>query len=1090
MRKILFLSFAMLALLVTQAWAQQRTITGTVTSAEDGMGIPGVSVVVKGTQTGTVTDFNGFYTLAVTDAAEFLVFSFVGLQTQEVAIGGRSLIDLVMQPDFLQMEELMVVAYGTATRGSFTGAASTVNARKIEARPIANVTQALEGQSAGVQVTSPSGQPGSGQDVRIRGFGSVNFSNAPLYVVDGVPYDLAINNINPNDIESISVLKDAAATALYGNRAANGVIMITTKKGNKDRSTFQVRATQGFSSRGLPEYDLISTEQYYPISWEAYRNSLAYSRTINIPMEDANKIASGTWGNRNAAGNQVYSNPGLGIPNTAFGDISQLLLYNPYNIDPTQIVLEDGTLNPSAELIYSKKDLDWEDALTRLGDRKEFSVVFSGGSERSDHYVSLGYLDDKGFAIESDFKRFTARININSQLKSWFKTGLNLSANRSESETARDESSSGFVNPFRFSRSIGPIYPILGIYQYGNSLGETPGTYALDDYGKKQYDYGQIPGIPSRASGASAGRHAVAETKWNDDLLKRNVISARTYGEVKFLKDFTFTVNLSLDVNAFNSASYDNRFVGDGAPAGRADRVNSLTTSNTMSQLLNYSKSFGVHNFDVLAGHESYGYNYNYLRGFRQEIILDGNTELINFATTNSLTSYSYDYRLESYLARINYDYDGKYFLSGSLRRDGSSRFYKDNRWGNFFSVGFAWRMDKEAFISDLTWVDMMKFRASYGQVGSDALGNNLGGYYAWMPLHALGFNNANEPGIIQNKLASYDLKWESNNNWGFGVDFGLFNRMVGTIEYFNRSSVDLLFSVPLPVSSGTLSELQNIGSVVNSGLEFRLGTDIVQKQDFNWNLDFNFTTFRNEITKMPKDLEGNPKEIIDGTKKLAEGQDIYAYWLRQYEGVDPADGAALYQWDNTLSLTGIRVFGDDTLTTNQNAALYAYSGSAIPDLMGGITNTFRYKNFELSVLMSWQIGGKVYDGAYAGLMSSGTYGGSYHVDILNRWQQPGDKTDVPRLDVAQTTPFGAASTRWLIDASYLNLRAINLYYDLPRGLAQRISVQSVRAYVSAENLAIFSKRKGMDVNQAFSGVTGNYYSPARTITFGLNLSL
>ncbi len=1089
MRKIALFLFALM-LLASQAMFAQRTITGTVTNAEDGSGLPSVSIVVKGTTVGVVTNINGNYTLTVPFDANTLVFSFIGMKTQEVAIAGRSVINVVLEPSVAALDEVVVVAYGTTTRGTFTGSATVISSQKMESRPITNISRAIEGQAPGIQVTSGSGQPGSGQDIRIRGFGSVNFSNAPLYVVDGTPYDLNISNLNAADIESITVLKDAAATALYGNRASNGVVLVTTKKGSKDRSSFRITASQGFSTRGLPEYDLIGVDQYYPISWESYRNSLAYSRTINLPMADANKVASGTWGNRNTAGLQVYSNTGLGIPATNFGDIFQNLLFNPYNIDPTQIVLEDGTLNPAAKSIYTADDLNWTKEIMRQGDRREYNIMFSGGSQKNDHYVSLGFLDDKGYLIESDFKRFTARINLNSQLKSWFKTGLNLAANRTESQTARDGSSTGFVNPFRWIRSIGPIYPVHGIYQFGNTVGQTPGTYALDFAGNKIYDYGQIAGIPNRASGGSPGRHVVGETKWNDDLFKRNVINAKTYGEFTLMDGLTFAMNFSLDVNSYNEDNFDNRFVGDGAPAGRASRTNTLTTSNTNNQVLNYKKSFGSHHLDFMAAHENYSYTYNYFYGFKQQIVLDGNTELVNFATINSLTSYTDKYKLESYLGRINYDYNGKYLLSGSFRRDGSSRFFKDNRWGNFFSFGLGWRIDKEGFLTDQSWINMLKLRASYGQIGNDNLGSGSN-YYAWQGLFLIGRNNANEPGMYQQKLEGKNLKWESNTNWGIGLDFGFFNRIVGTIEYFERGSADLLFDVPLPISSGVLTELRNIGSLVNSGIEFRMGTDIIQQKNFNWNLDFNITTFKNEITKMPLDKDGKPQEIIVGTKKLAVGKSLYDYWLRKYERVDPADGAVLYKWDRKLSTTGIRIFdAKDTLTTNQNAALYEYSGSAIPDFIGGITNSIKYKNIELAVLVSWQIGGLVYDSPYAGLMSSGNYGGSYHVDILNRWQKPGDITNVPRLDITQATAFGAASTRWLIDASYLNLRAVNLYYDLPKSITQRIKMQRAKAYISAENLGALSKRKGMDVNQTFTGVPGNFYAPARIFTFGLDLSL
>ena len=378
--------------------------------------------------------------------------------------------------------------------------------------------------------------------------------------------------------------------------------------------------------------------------------------------------------------------------------------------------------------------------------------------------------------------------------------------------------------------------------------------------------------------------------------------------------------------------------------------------------------------------------------------------------------------------------------------------------------------------MSQYGFIDMLKPRVSYGEVGND------GGisYYAYQSLYTMGRNNFNEAGFTQSSLASPNLVWEANTSFGLGVDFILWGRVNGNIDYFHRESQNLLFEVPLPISSGMESTDMNVGTMYNRGLELRVGVDAVRQNDLNWNVDFNFTAYKNEFTHLPQD------EIITGTKKLKEGQSIYDFWLRQWYGVDPSDGAALYYADNTTG-TGIRVIGTDTLTTDHNNALYDYSGSAIPDLLGGVTNTISYKNFQLSVLMTFQVGGKVYDGVYGGLMNSGNYGYAMHSDISGRWQNEGDVTNVPRLDSQNSTAFGAQSTRWLIDASYLNVRSVNLTYRLPANLASNLGLSSANIYLNGENLHLWSKRKGMDPAQSFAGVIVNTYTPARIFTVGVN---
>jgi TonB-linked SusC/RagA family outer membrane protein len=1051
MKRILLLNFLFCFSLVGQVLAQDRTVTGKVISAEDGMTLPGVSVVIKGTSKGTTTDLNGNYSISVPSNGGVLTFNFIGLVTQELEIGARSVIDVSMLNDVKQLNEVLVVAYGTADKNSFTGSVGTIKADALAPRPVTNLNNAIAGAMPGVQVNAGSGQPGDGPAIRIRGIGSVNASSAPLYVVDGVPYTGAISSLNMDDVENITVLKDAASAAIYGSRAANGVIMITTKKGNKDRNQINLKVNQGFTSRAIPEYDRLDAFQFYPLNWESYRNGFAYNGNNPLSLEAASIKAS--------------------------QDIFGQLRYNPFNVPNGEIVLPDGTINPNAQLLYGN-DLDWEAPLMRVGKRNEYNLSTSGGGAKSDYFVSLGYLDEKGYVINSDFQRFNGRVNINAKPKDWFKTGLNLSGNVSLSNQANDGSSTGFVNPFFFSRNMGPIYPV---HAHDPSTGQP----LLDSNGKMIYDLGNMTELGLQNRPSMGGRHIVAETLWNVNDLRRNVLGARTYGEVTFLKDFKFTANIGLDINNFSGRSYTNNIVGDGAPAGRASKTVSTTTGLTLNQLLTYSKTLGgKHNIDFLAGHESYDWTYEYFYGFRQGQVVEGNIELGNFTTVNSLTSRTDKYRTEGYFTRANYNYDDRYSLSASFRRDGSSMFHTSVRFGNFWSLGGAWRLDNEKFLALPDWVNLLKIRGSYGQVGND----NLSGYYPYQALYASGpsINNGAEPGFRQSSLATPELVWESNDTYDIALDFGLLkNRITGSVEFFHRQSTNLLFEVPLPPSSGLRSYNANVGTMFNRGLEVQLAADVLKRGGFNWNVNFNLTTFKNEITKLPEGQD----EIITGTKKLMVGHSIYDYWLRSYYGVDPTDGAALYYADN-LEAAGNRTIGEDILTTSANNAKFNYHGSAIPAYIGGMTNTFSYRNLSLSILLTYQKGGLVYDATYASLMTSTVNGSAMHIDILNRWQKPGDVTNVPRVDNVQSAQFNAASDRWLTDGSHINIRSANLSYILPKPALSRIGVSRANVFVSGENLALFSHRKGMNVAQSFTGVTSNSYSPSRIISLGLNVTL
>jgi TonB-linked SusC/RagA family outer membrane protein len=1024
--------------------AQTKSISGAITSKEDGTSLPGVSVVVKGTTIGTVTDLDGKFKLNVPVEAKTLLLSFIGMKDQSIEITGQSTFNIVMEPDVFSVDEVMVVAYGTAKKSSFTGSAAQIESDQIELRPLTNATGALEGIAAGVQVSPGSGQPGTGSDVRIRGFGSINASSAPLYIVDGVPFSGNISNINPNDIESMSVLKDAASTALYGNKAANGVVIITTKKGKAGEGSISLSINEGITSRAIPEYDRVGPMDYYPLMWEAFRNDRAYSQ--GDAMEVANAKAT--------AG--IYTQLG----------------YNPFNVANNEIVDGEGKLNPNAKLLYPE-DLDWQEPIFGTGRRSDYNLSYQDGTAKSNYFVSLGYLNEDGYTDKSDYQRFSARANINFQPKDWFKTGLNIAGTTSTSNQAQFASSTGYVNPFFFTRNMGPIYPV---YLHKPGTGE----YILDNAGEKIYDLGNMTNLggETRPSGASPGRHVIAETLWNEDLDKVSLISAKTYGEFYFLKDFKFTVNASLDKRYLYNINFDNKTVGDGAPAGRGGRQSTTTTSINYNQLLNYVKDLDKHTITAMLGHESLEYEYNYLNGFKQGLIADGNTELINFTTTNDLTSYTDTYRTEGFFGRVDYDYADRYYFSGSYRRDGSSKFGSDVRWGDFWSLGGAWRLDQEGFISSLAWIDMLKLRGSYGEVGNDS-GIS---YYAYQALYSLGSNNANEPGALQSKLASANLVWESNNSFDLALEFGVFNKLSGTVEFFHRISDNLLFNVPLPVSAGLDSQDKNIGTMYNQGVEVSLTANLIKGNKFNWILDVNATTLKNKITKLPQE------EIITGSKKYMVGHSRYDYWLREWYGVNPDNGEALYRankWDATNS----KVIGQDTVTNNVNNAKYHYAGTSIPDVYGGVTNTFTYGDFEFLFMFTYQVGGEILDYNYQGIMSSGNYGSAKHVDILKRWQKPGDISDFPRVDVSKTSQFDATSDRWLTDASFFSLKQMRLSYNVPATVVSKWKIKGARVYASGENLWMKTARKGMDVQQNFDGTTSNTYTPAKVVSLGLNVS-
>jgi TonB-linked SusC/RagA family outer membrane protein len=1052
MRKISIL-LTMLMLFGVLAFAQNRTITGMVKN-EEGMPIPDVSVMVKGSKLGTNTNADGSFSLEVSPNAKILTITSVGLSSKEVSIAKTTNVIVVLSTESKDLSEVVVqVPYGTVKKSAFTGSENTITAFSIQKQQVTSVTKALEGLVPGIIATNGGGAPGSSASVLIRGVGSINASSSPLYVLNGSPYDGSISAISTDDIESVTVLKDAAAAALYGSRAANGVIMINTKKGKKGKTAVTASLRQGFMSRGIPEYDRVNSQQYYELFWEAYRNSY-------ISQGD-NATTAGI-----KASNVLTSSNGL--------------VYNAYNVPGNTLVdPSTGKLNPDAKLLWNES---WEDALFRQASRTNANVNFSGAGDMTDYYLSAGYLNEEGIVKNSGYKRYNLRLNVNVTPTKWFTAGINIDGAMAE---RKDVPSGGTAttNPFYFTRQMGPIYPV---YQHDPVTGAF-----VDTLGEHKLDYGVPEQMGTRPY---AGRSNLLGTLALDDR-SSNIFNgnANTFAEIKFLKDFSFKTTLGLNYYSTNNTNYQNNQYGDAAPStpggvdgGRSTKTDDRQISLTGNEVLSWKKSFGLQSVRALAGHENYRFQYNYLSANSSGFLFPGQSELDNGTSAFSpASSYEDNHRIESYFGNVNYDYDQKYLLSGSYRTDGSSRFRDSVRWGNFYSVGLGWRMSQEKFLRNVSWLNELKFRASYGEQGNESLvgsdGNSL--YYQYLNYY---YANANGTYSAPTRPANPDLLWEKNKITNVGVDFAVFkNRLTGTVEWFNKISDNLLFDVPLPISTSFASTYQNIGAMKNYGIELQLGYNVINSRNFNWRVDLNLTSFKNRITKLPPKQQ--EKGIVSGTKKLMVGHSIYDFWLPEYAGVDASNGDALYYKD-VLDGTG-KPTGKRVLTNAYNQATYYFHGSALPDFSGGISNSFNYKGFDLSFLLTFSYGGQFYAGNYASIMHRGSAGTAFQTDILKRWQKPGDITNVPRLQNAIANQDGASS-RWLVDGSWLNIKNITLSYTLSKSLVNRLHLGGLQIFGNVDNAWLFTAKKGMDPQRAFNGTSDATYTPFRTINLGVTVNL
>ena len=1036
---------------VTMMMAQTKTVQGVVLSGEDGEPIIGASVVVTGTTTGTVTDIDGNFSLKVADNAKTLTVSFVGMESATVNISNRKM-EIVLGASDEVLDEVMVVAYGTQKKSSFTGSASTVDSKKLELRPITSVTNGLEGQTTGVIMTSASGQPGSTASIRVRGFGSINASSTPLYVVDGAPYDGSLSDINPSDIESMTILKDASAGALYGARGANGVVMITTKRGKEGKTNVTWRSTLGWSTRANDGYDMCDQKEFVQLSYEALRNS--YVVNNGLTMSEAAAKA------RQNIGGASYLGGGAGekynpFKNYSFNDL----------IDPnTGYVRND---------LQSAWDEQWMDNLLQTGFRHNHELAVNGGSNKTKYMISLGYLNEEGTLITTGYQRYNGRSNVDSQVTDWFSANLGVSLAHSM-QNFSDYDGSSTSNPWYSAQFVSPLFPV-----YERDL---DGSFLLDETGNKQLDYGEAgrPGSYNDFNPVGGLTLDKSDIKNDAASIRTGIVLGGDSEKMLWAKGLKFSTNFSADYVNQSYSGYMNNKHGNQANAnGLLNKSVGRTQSFTFNQLLTYNRTFGKHNVDVLAGHEFYAKQYNYLDATKTNIV-DGMFELNAGATISDVSGYSYKYRVESWLGRINYNFDNKYYFSTSFRRDASSRFHKDNRWGTFWSVGGNWRVKQEAFLADVEWLDNLSVKASYGEQGND----NIGSYFAWQSLYSLSYANGNNLGALISTLENKNISWEKNGNFNIGADATFLNNRLGVnFEYFNKNTKDMLLHYPMALSTGFSGYDANVGDMRNRGVEFEVRGALVQTNDFTWNMSFMGSIVRNKVTTLTE----QSKEIVSGVRIIKEGMPLYTFYMAKSAGVDPQNGAQLY-WAYEKDDEGNRIEGTDYITSDYSvAASHKYFlGNRTPDIYGSISTDASWKGLSLSVLTTYSIGGKIYDSMYAGSMENMYYNTNWNRHALRRWQKPGDVTDVPRIEVAGKSTI---TDRYLIDASYFAIKNITLAYQLPRLWTSKAGLNSVRVFGSVDNLALFTHLQGMDPQYSFTGSTDYVYTPNRTWSVGLEVS-
>jgi TonB-linked SusC/RagA family outer membrane protein len=1045
-----------LAFFVQITFAQEKTISGKV--SESSRPLPGLSISIKGTSKGTETDFSGNYTIKA-KTGDVLLFSYLGYKNVEKKIGSSNTISIILEEDADSLDKVVLVAYGSQSRASLTGSVSVIGAEQIENATYSNPIQGLEGLASGLRVIQSSGQPGADPIIRIRGFGSINADSAPLIVLDGVPYSGALSSINPQDIASTTILKDASSTSLYGNKASNGVLLITTKSGKSNKTQISVDTRIGVTQRAAKEYNITnSTGEFY----EMYHSILANS--------------------------EFYAQGQAGTPvtigaarQTASNDLIGVLGYNVYDVsDATLIDPTTGKLNSTANLLVNDR---WEDALFR--DSASFSSTnlnISGGSEDITYYFSLGTQTDNGYTVGSSFERHTARLKVNAKkIANIVSLSGDVAYSKSYSQTVPSDGTTSFNNAFSWTRRITPIYPV---FQYDENW--NPIVNANNPSGMA-YDFGNVQVFPSGATRGprnyAPGEHPLAVIENTTETNERDNFNAALRAKI----DLPFGIKFEYVANLLTEVDKGIDFTGPGAGAF-AFSNNGLLTNNrdnfsafTNQQLLTWKKDSGRHSFDALLGHETYVESFTTLSVEKRNLIGDFSPILDNTSVYVGASNYNTNYTTEGYFSRFIYGLDNNYFLNLTARYDASSVFHPDSRWGTFWSAGASWIMSNEDFMKDSEIINYAKLAVNYGTVGNDRIfyeGTGVRNLVAYENQYAIDENNGELTQTLFS-LGNKDITWEKAGSLDIAYEMSLFNRVNLSLGYYRKNSEDLLFNNPLQLSTGQASSPENFGSMVNSGLEIEVAVDAVKKENFNINVNANLSTLKNEITELPRD------SIPSGNFRRVVGKSLFDYFMVKSAGVDPANGDALYY---TKDATGETITTTDYADAVENGREFL-DKRAIPAITGGFGTNIQVGNFSLGLQFAYQLGGYGIDNEYFSLFDQRNNVKNI-ADYGDTWTVDNPTASLPRVDPLSPDQY-RTSDLYLVDLSYLSLSNINLGYMLQNEAIKKYHINSIRFYGTVNNaFLLYSARQGYDPRLNSVGSSSAEYGANRTIAFGLNINL
>lgn len=1178
MGKRLISTLLVLLTIGVQAFAQSA-VSGKVTD-EAGEPCVGANVLIKGTTTGTMTDLDGNYSLTDVRKGAILVFSSIGYTSQEVRLGSSSVVNVVLKSDADFLNEVVIVGYGTAKRKDLTGSLTQIDNKLIASQNSSSATKALEGAVPGIVYASVDGQPGNDAGLRVRGLGSTNVgaSNA-LVIIDGVPAqgDNPLSNMNQEDIASITVLKDAASTAIYGSRGANGVILVTTKRGDSGRTKISFQARAGWNTVGSYKVGQVDNAAgIYEYLWQSIYNSYRYGvngagpalnketgeyytniGNPNVSHDAAAEFASQHLFNyiglndsfgRNMLGNYMaYNVPGATYTPDGTGSSASSTMTGAY------LVGTDGKINPNASLLY---DDTYADALLKTGFRQQYDLSASGGSDKEDHYLSLGYLTDPSYVPNSRFERITGRANINVNLFKWLKVGANVGYTRSRTNyqgtywAARNSGS----NQGNITRYVNGHTPIVPFYAH-----DAEGNYIYDKNGDRVRNYlYNSTYSPLGQTGNNYGSTDIMYAMDNDireDLT--STLNTRTYIEIPFLDHFTFRTDFAYDKINRTTTVYYNGTTGRAASMGGyfGKRMNDIEVMN-LQHRLTYNQDFGKHHVDAMALFEDSDWEQQTVNWGSADEFIPGFLAAGNFvgryygAGSAPTPGYGHDIeRMRSWLGRANYIFADKYYVSGSVRRDGSSKFRKENRWGTFWSVGAGWRFTEESFMQDLrdSWLNNGKLRASYGVIGNQ---NGIGRYQTYRTWgysttyqttnNGTGIPTGDSYKLSMGGLVNTQLTWEETKTFDVGLDLTLFNRIDLTFDWYNRVTGNSQFSQPVSyLAMGQTTLPRNIAELTNRGIELDINADIIRTKDIRWNVAFNITHYTTKLTDLPDDaIPAHAEGLPDGTWEDNQGswasaggsqqnanvylrgigRDWFNLYMYKYAGIDQSSGLPMYfhrvtEADHAAGKYKDTEVGGSVKTTNYaNASKYEV-GSAIPTFQGGFNTSFSYKNFYVNAQFAYQIGGKFFSRNYAEYLYNVVDAQMYRMMFVskdvkgNTWTPNNTGAGFPMqwYPAGENSYFSGTSANggnWsftdesLFSASYLRLKNLTLGYNVSKSLLNKLRidkvVSNIKVFASSDNLFILSAAKAIDPTMSASGgyndVDSYTFPNMRTYTIGINL--